>query len=199
MLLQYIIKGETEEDIMAQARAALDAGIVWLEIKAAESVPDDVLASILDSLRSELAEKNCVLILADRLEAAKELKADGVHLYDVSRPASAARVALEAWPIIGVDVSCRADAESLRGYDIDYLVAHMAGDESLGLLGEIAGYLAEKDVETPLVAAGNINAGNISAIAGAGANAVAIDASVACGAESLCQAVSEMKKLADAL
>ena len=75
----------------------------------------------------------------------------------------------------------------------------MAGDESLGLLGEIAGYLAEKDVETPLVAAGNINAGNISAIAGAGANAVAIDASVACGAESLCQAVSEMKKLADAL
>lgn len=199
MLLQYIIKSDNEDDIMAQARAALDAGITWLEIKAADEVSDDSLASIIEKLRPELAEKNCVLILAGRIDTAKDLKADGVHIYTTDRPVSAARVALEAWPIIGVSVVDKAAAEALRGYDIDYLFLECDKEDEANVVSEIAKYLDEKDIETPLVASGVNSAEDARRLAGCGANAVAADRQIAADASSLKDAIIAMKEVTDKL
>lgn len=199
MLLQYIIKGDSVEDIMTQARAALDAGLNWIEIKAGDNVSDAQLGKLIEELRPEMADKNCVLILAARIDAVKDFKTDGVHVYSMDRPVSAARVALEAWPIIGVSVDSREGAEALRGYDIDYLFLDRKPEDETTVVSQIAAYLNEKDIETPLVAAGVRNAADAARLAEAGANAVAIDKEIAADGADLKAAIESMKAETDKL
>lgn len=199
MLLQYIIKGDSVEDIKTQARAALDAGLNWIEIKAGENVADAQLGKLIEELRPEMADKNCVLILAARIDAAKDFKADGVHVYSMDRPVSAARVALDAWPIIGVSVDSREAAEALHGYDIDYLFLDRRPDDDTAVVSQIAAYLNEKDIETPLVAAGARNAADAARLAEAGADAVAIGKEIAADGEDLKTAIERMKTETDKL
>lgn len=174
MLLQFVIKADKAEDIESQARRVIDAGINWIEIDAPVSVSDAEMGDMVGRLRPLLAEKGVVLIIGARFEAAKEWQADGVHVYSSERPVSAVRVALEAWPIIGVDVDGREAAESLRAYDIDYLYYRSDGTaEALETVREIARYLDENEIETPLVCGGDVTPANLTAHVKAGAAAVA--------------------------
>lgn len=174
MLLQFVIKADKAEDIESQARRVIDAGINWIEIDAPVSVSDAEMGDMVGRLRPLLAEKGVVLIIGSRFEAAKEWQADGVHVYSSERPVSAVRVALEAWPIIGVDVDGREAAESLRAYDIDYLYYRSDGTaEALETVREIARYLDENEIETPLVCGGEVTPANLTAHVKAGAAAVA--------------------------
>lgn len=174
MLLQFIIKAATPEAIEAQAHAALEAGVNWIEICAPDSVSDDGLKSVVEKLRPELADKGAALIIGHRYTQAKDWKADGVHIYSSGSPISAVRVAVEAWPIIGANVADRSAAEALRPYDIDYLFFEADGSpEALETIRDIAAYLNDNGVETPLVCGGKISAADVREYAGAGAAAVA--------------------------
>lgn len=174
MLLQFIIKEDTIEKIEQTARAVMDAGVNWIEICAPDKVSDDELKALIDKLRPELADKGVVLIIGNRYEQAKEWQCDGVHIYDTAKPISAVRVALDAWPIIGVSVKDEASAVALRPYDIDYLYYESAGTpEDYETLKDIAKYLDENTIETPLVAGGDITEGNILSHIDAGVAAIA--------------------------
>lgn len=174
MLLQFIIKAGNAAEIEAQARRALEAEVTWIEICAPDTVSDEELKRVIDNLRPDLADKGAVLIIGNRYEAAKEWQADGVHVYALDRPVSAVRVALEAWPIIGVNVADREAAESMRPYDIDYLFFESDGTpEALDNLRQIATYLDENAIETPLVCGGDITEGNLLTHVQAGAAAIA--------------------------
>lgn len=174
MLLQFIIKAGNAAEIEAQARRALEAEVTWIEICAPDTVSDEELKRVIDNLRPDLADKGTVLIIGNRYEPAKEWQADGVHVYALDRPVSAVRVALEAWPIIGVNVADREAAESMRPYDIDYLFFESDGTpEALDNLRQIATYLDENAIETPLVCGGDITEGNLLTHVQAGAAAIA--------------------------
>ncbi|MCM1319457.1 MAG: thiamine phosphate synthase [Muribaculaceae bacterium] len=174
MLLQFIIKEDTVEKIERVARDVMDAGVNWIEICAPDSVSNDNLKVLVDKLRPELADKGVVLILGNRYEQAKEWQCDGVHIYSTERPVSAVRVALDAWPIIGVNVADEASAVALRPYDIDYLYYESEGTpEDLDAIRDIAKYLSDNTIETPLVVGGDITEGNILSHIDAGAAAIA--------------------------
>lgn len=174
MLLQFILKAGNAAEIEAQARRALEAEVTWIEICAPDTVSDEELKRVIDNLRPDLADKGAVLIIGNRYEAAKEWQTDGVHVYALDRPVSAVRVALEAWPIIGVNVADRDAAESMRPYDIDYLFFESDGTpEALDNLRQIATYLDENAIETPLVCGGDITEGNLLTHVQAGAAAIA--------------------------
>lgn len=174
MLIQFIIKADKANEIEAQAHAAMEAGANWIEICAPASVDDDALKSVVENLRPALAEKGAALILGNRYGQAKDWQADGVHIYTADRPISAVRVAVEAWPIIGVNVANRTEAEAMRPFDIDYLFFTSDGSPyALDTLRDISRYLADNDIETPLVAGGNITPANATAHAEAGAAALA--------------------------
>ena len=66
MLTQYIINTSSLTDLETQLRAALDAGALWVEINADSSVSDADISATVEKFRPEMAEKNAVLILADR-------------------------------------------------------------------------------------------------------------------------------------
>lgn len=174
MLLQFIITAKSAAEIEAQARRALEAGIIWIEICAPDSVDDASLKETLEKLRPEMAEKDAVLIIGDRYEAAKEWQVDGTHIYTQDNPISAIRRAVEAWPIIGVSVNGLDEATRLNGLDIDYLYFNSDGTpEALETIRSIARYLDENAIETPLVAGGDITEANLQAHVEAGAAAVA--------------------------
>ena len=175
MLLQYIIKAETPQDIEAQARKALEEGVNWIEIFAPEDMDDTTVKGIVEKLRPALAEKGAVLILAERPELAKEVEADGVHVYSTAeRPVSAVRVAVDAWPIIGVSVYSLQDVVALRSSDIDYMYYCADGTpESLETLYEMAHWLDMEAVDKPLVVGGDVSGANVEMYVQKGAAAVA--------------------------
>lgn len=175
MLVQFIIKSDNPANIEAQALKAIEAGVNWIEINAPEKISDEQLKEVIEKIRPQLAEKNVVLIIGNRYEAAKEWQIDGVHVYSLDgRPVSAVRVALEAWPIIGVNVADREAAEALRPYDIDYLFFESDGTpEALEKIREIAKYLDENAIETPLVTGGDVTAANMLSHVDSGTAAVA--------------------------
>lgn len=175
MLLQFIIKAASAEEIYKQARRAMEAGVTWIEICAPESVRDDELKTVVERLRPELAEKTVVLIIGgNRYEKAKEWETDGVHVYAMARPVSAVRVAIDAWPIIGVSVASLPEVESTCRYDIDYLYFESDGTpEALETIREIAHFLDKNAIEKPLVAGGGITPANILEVVDAGAASVA--------------------------
>lgn len=176
MLIQVIVTADKAADIRSLLRTALDAGASWVEIKVADSVSDADISEIAKEFRPELAEKNCVLILADRFDLVKEIEADGVHMYSRATPLSAVRTRLDAWPIIGVNVESTDELDSLRGHDIDYLFFPLP--DSRQTLSEIAQALQKADSETPLVAGAGVTPDNAWTLAEAGASALAVDASM---------------------
>lgn len=174
MLLQFIIKEASKEKIEETARTAMEAGVNWIEICAPDSMSNEDLKEVIDKIRPELAEKGAVLILGNRYEQAKEWQCDGVHIYSTERPVSTVRVAVDAWPIIGVSVTDEASATALRPYDIDYLFYESAGTpEDLEAISDIAKYLDANTIETPLVVGGDITEGNILSHIDSGASAIA--------------------------
>lgn len=194
MLTQYIIKTSDAQDMRRQLRHAVDARCQWIEIKARSSVSDADISATVEEFRPELAENNTVLIIADRYELAKEIKADGVHLYSRDVPVSKVRLALEAWPILGVSVRNADDVALLRGHDVDYIFreAEEGFDaDALADIAAIAASLEEKVIEAPLVAAGGIDRLNAMRLVEAGANALAIDASVDPSGSRLTQSIKE--------
>lgn len=161
MLLQFIIKDNNADTIRSAAHQALEAGINWIEIDAPPQISDDTLTSVVEDLRKELADRGCMLIIGSRYALAKKIQADGVHIYKSDRPLSAVRSEIEAWPVIGVNVNSKADAEAYRALDIDYLFFNSDGTpESLDTIQEITSYLDENAIETPLVCGGNITPTN---------------------------------------
>lgn len=174
MLLQFIIRENSIDSIRSSARKAMSIGINWIEIDAPESVSNEDISSLVDTLRQELADKGCVLIIGRRYDLVKAVQADGTHIYNHDRPISAVRTALEAWPIIGVNISSQEDTESYRNYDIDYLFFESDGThEALDTIKSIADYIDENAIETPLVCGGNITTANALSHIQSGAAALA--------------------------
>jgi len=179
MLTQYIIHTLDIHDLRLQLRHALDSGVRWVEICASPSVSDTDIADTVESFRAEFAEKECVLILADRYELVPRVKADGVHIYRRDIPLSQVRSSLDAWPILGVSIETADDLHALRGHDIDYIFFSPTfpadAPDGLASLAQAARLIEQLDMEAPLVAGGGITAENAHLAVKAGANALAID------------------------
>ncbi len=196
MLTQYILKTSDTQDMRLQMRHAVDAGCQWIEIKAHSSVSDADISATVEDFRTELAGNNAVLIIADRYELARDIKADGVHMYSRDTPVSKVRLALEAWPILGVSVRNADDVAMLRGHDVDYIFREAEGgfDADTAAADDvtaIAAALNEKVIEAPLVAPGGIGLHNAMKLIEAGANALAIDASIDSSGSRLTESIRE--------
>lgn len=186
MLIQYIIDTDNSAEIEQQMSAAIEAGVQWIEIKAADTVSDADITAIVEKFRSKLAEDNVVVVLAARYELVKELQVDGVHVYNRAVPLSKIRLALDAWPMLGVSVENSEDVTALRGFDIDYIFlspTFTADGNRLDDVKSIAALLDADTIEAPLVCGGGITFDNARDAINVGAGSLAIDASIAEGGD----------------
>lgn len=187
-MLQYIIRSGKRDEIAAQCNEALEAGCRWIEIKAPKEFTDEELKSSIEQILPQIREKGASLILASRVTLAKQTGADGVQLYIDDMPPTAARMELEAGPIIGMSVRDVATVERNLHFDIDFFRLEPLFEEdgeNLATLCEIANLLSEKKSDKPLAAAGGITSDNVEGVLAAGAEGVAVDSSIAEGHSSI--------------
>ncbi|HNZ02895.1 MAG TPA: thiamine phosphate synthase [Myxococcota bacterium] len=119
-------------------------------------------------------------IVNDRVAAAVEIGADGVHIGQQDMPLSVARRLTGSSAIIGVSVVSVAEAVSACADGADYVAvngvfptATKSLDEA-NLPGLDAVRAISAAVSVPVVAIGGINAGNAASVMAAGASGVAV-------------------------
>jgi len=132
-------------------------------------------------LRELTAEAGVDLIVNDRVDLARAIDADGVHLGQDDLPVPAARELLGADAVIGKSTSTVAEAREAEREGADYLgVGAVYGTSSKDVPDDEAdfgpGRVAEiaDAVEIPVAGIGGIDASNAAAVAEAGAVGVAV-------------------------
>lgn len=187
-MLQYITNENAPRSIEEQVKAVLEGGCRWIQLrmkKASDEEIEAVVAKILPLIR----EKEAVLILNDRVELAKKLELDGVHIGRGDMTPSQARVILGASPIIGVTANTIDDIQLVRALDVDYIglgpFRHTETKENLAPILGLEGYsrimseVNEAEIEKPVVAIGGITDADVEALLATGVNGIAVSGAIA--------------------
>ena len=169
------------------ARMALKGGCRWIQLRMKDATDDEVrgAAAVVQPL---CREHDAVFLLDDRVQLAKELKADGVHLGRNDMPVSEARRVLGEEFIIGGTANTFDDVERLWREGADYIgcgpfrftttkanlspVLGLDGYRSIITRMEAAG------IDLPVVAIGGILRDDIPAVMATGVHGIALSGAV---------------------
>lgn len=116
--LHYITNGHSEKDILEEVISIIDAGCQWIQLR----IKDETLDFESIALKvKELCRDKAVFLVNDKVEIAKRIDADGVHLglEDMSIPA--ARVILGNDKIIGGTANTLTDCIMHQNNGADYI------------------------------------------------------------------------------
>jgi thiamine-phosphate pyrophosphorylase len=162
-------------DVVAQAVAGGVSVVQYRE----KHLSDEAFAAQARKLLAVLRPLGIPLLFNDRVELARQLGADGVHIGQEDMPYHQARVLLGPAAIIGLSIQDWQSFDGTYPEGLDYLAPGPIFDTATktnyhyawGL--EALAHFRQK-VTLPLVAIGGIHAGNARQVLEAGANAVAV-------------------------
>lgn len=157
--------------------AAIDGGVDIVQLREKDR-PARERYRLGRELRELTAEAGVPLIVNDRVDIARAIDADGVHLGDADLPVDVARNQLGPDAIVGRSVSTPSEARAAAEAGADYLGAGTVfetsskdTDPAIGIDG-LAAVCAATD--RPAVGIGGIDAENASRVVDAGAAGVAV-------------------------
>lgn len=190
---QRISHGKTHFEV---AEAVLAGGATVLQFRDKEMDETEAIA-VCRNINKLTKKKGIPFIINDRIEVAKVIGADGVHLGQKDAPFDFARKILGKDKIIGISVETVEQAIRATEGGADYLgvgpiystATKVDAGEPLGLarIREI-----KKAVNLPVVAIGGINENNLEEVLKVGADGVAIISAVV-GAPDITQACRKLK------
>ena len=162
-----------------QVRRLIDGGATFIQLREKHASPREFFEAAKPAV--ELAHAaNVRIIINDRVDIARALAADGVHLGQDDLPPNAARQILGSEAIIGYSTHSVEQAIQAAKFDIDYIAIGPVfetttkenPDPVVGLRGLTD---VKKQIGTiPLVAIGGINLDNINKVFSAGADSSAL-------------------------
>lgn len=185
--VQFITHENDRFSYVDGARMALDGGCRWIQLRMKDATDDEVreAAAVIQPL---CREHDAVFLLDDRVELAKELKADGVHLGRNDMPVSEARRVLGEEFIIGGTANTFEDVERLWREGADYIgcgpfrftTTKANLSPVLGLDGyrSIITRMAAAGIDLPVVAIGGILYDDIPAVMSTGVHGIALSGAV---------------------
>lgn len=187
IMLQFITYPNAKITPAEQIRQAIKGGCRWVQINLPEA-SDDEIKKLVDEVKPLCEEKGVFLIMAHKVELAKECNVGGVEVGKDDMPPSKARMILGPAAVVGVKVNNLADILAVSQLDIDYYtIAPFRADESdressLGIEGirKICIEMEEKEVNIPHVAAGGIKLEDTLSLIEAGVNGIAVSRVIAC-------------------
>ena len=151
------------------------------------------------------ADNDCIFVVDDHVEIAKELQLDGVHLGRNDMAPEEAREILGMEAIIGVTANTFDDVERVRHLDIDYIgvgpfrftTTKKQLSPVLGIEGyaEIVRRMKESSIRLPIVAIGGITYDDIDEIMATGVNCIAMSGAIV-GADDI---AAETARIVDRL
>ena len=186
-MLQFITNSEDPEVVLSQAKAVLDGGCKWIQLRMKNSDRETVLTTA-QKLKPLCAEKECIFIIDDYVDIAKELQLDGVHLGKSDMNPANARHELGMQAIIGATANTFDDICKLSKVDIDYIglgpFRFTSTKKNLSPILGIDGYKSimdkcrEAGYKIPIVAIGGIKYDDIADIMNTGVNGIALSGSI---------------------
>ncbi len=186
-MLQLITDGTSVEEIISQSQAAIRGGCRWIQVRMKEATDNEVRA-VIKVLQPLCQATNTTLLLDDRVELAKALQVDGIHLGKLDMPPAEARKILGESAIIGGTANTLEDVIHLSKSPVNYLgigpfrftrtKKRLA--PTLGLYGyrEILDGMARNDIHLPVVAIGGITVEDVAELLATGVNGIAISGAI---------------------
>ena len=185
--IQFITHKNDRFSYVDGARMALEGGCRWIQLRMKDATDDEVreAAAVVQPL---CKEHEAIFLLDDRVELAKELKADGVHLGRNDMPVSDARRVLGEEFIIGGTANTFEDVERLWRVGADYIgcgpfrftTTKTNLSPVLGLDGyrSITSRMEAAGIDLPVVAIGGILYDDIPAVMATGVHGIALSGAV---------------------
>ncbi len=201
--IQFITHRNDRYGYVDGARMALDGGCTWIQLRM-KGASDEEVAEAAAQIQALCREHEAVFLLDDRVELAKKLKADGVHLGKNDMPVSEARQVLGEEFIIGGTANTFEDIQRLASQGADYIgcgpFRFTTTKEKLAPVLGLEGYrriveqMEAKGVSLPIVAIGGITFDDIPAIMQTGVDGIAISGAILNAADP----VEEMRRMLNA-
>lgn len=185
--LQFITHQTERYGYAEGARLALEGGCRWIQLRMKDASDEDVeaVAAVIQPL---CREHDAVFVIDDRVELAKRIKADGVHLGKNDMPVDQARRILGEQFILGGTANTFEDIERLAALGADYIglgpfrytTTKAKLSPVLGLDGyrSVVDRMQKAGINLPVVAIGGITAADIPAILAAGVQGIAMSGAI---------------------
>ena len=185
--IQFITHETETVGYVEGARMALEGGCRWIQLRMKDASDDEVRKAAAE-IQPMCKAHDAIFLLDDRVELAKELKADGVHLGKNDMPVDEARRVLGEEFIIGGTANTFDDIERLARQGADYIgcgpFRFTTTKKNLAPVIGIEGYrdIIEKmeaaGIDLPVVAIGGITADDIEDILATGVRGIAVSGTV---------------------
>ena len=185
--IQFITHETETVGYVEGARMALEGGCRWIQLRMKDASDDEVRKAAAE-IQPMCKAHDAIFLLDDRVELAKELKADGVHLGKNDMPVDKARRVLGEEFIIGGTANTFEDIERLARQGADYIgcgpFRFTTTKKNLAPVIGIEGYrdIIEKmeaaGIDLPVVAIGGITADDIDDILATGVRGIAVSGTV---------------------
>lgn len=164
--------------VVETVRQSLQAGVRTVQLRD-KTAPDGDFLVLARELRALCLRYEALFLVNDRVDLAREVRADGVHLGQDDMDASEARRILGPEAVIGVSVRSVHEAREAERSGADYVAANMIFDTATktdlpGPLGLQAVRELKDSVSIPLVAIGGITTENAAEVLAAGADGLAV-------------------------
>lgn len=169
------------------AKMALEGGCKWIQLRMKDATDDEV-RSVAAEIQPLCKQNEAIFLLDDRVELARELHADGVHLGKNDMPVDEARRVLGEEFIIGGTANTFEDIERLVSQGADYIgcgpFRFTTTKKNLAPVLGIEGYrdiienMRRAGIDIPVVAIGGITASDIDDILATGVKGIAVSGSV---------------------
>ncbi len=197
--IQFITHRNERYGYVDGARMALEGGCQWIQLRM-KGATDEEVAEVAAQIQPMCRAKEAIFIIDDRVELAKELKADGVHLGRNDMPVNKARLVLGEEFIIGATANSFDEIDLMYRLGADYIgcgpFRFTTTKENLAPTIGLDGYkhimrlVSQNHIYLPVVAIGGIRSEDVPEIMKTGVDGVAISSAIL----NAPNPVAEMKK-----
>ena len=184
-------------DLLGLVKEAVAGGVTVVQLRA-KSLPGRAFVELGSEIARALAGTGVPLLINDRVDVAVACGAAGAHLGQEDMPVRPARSLLGPAGTIGVSVNTPEEARRAELEGADYVGAGPAFATAtkateLPVLGPDGIGRIKRAVRIPVVAIGGIGPGNAAALAGAGADGIAVVSAIL-GAPNARQAADALRQ-----
>ena len=199
-MVQFITHFTEQYSYDDSVRMALEGGCRWIQLRMKDA-DDEHLYPIALRTQKLCREYGATFIIDDRVEIARQIQADGVHLGKLDMPIREARKILGNDFIIGGTANTFEDVKAHYEAGADYIgcgpFRYTTTKSNLSPILGLGGYrwiisrMKEAHIDIPLVAIGGITETDIPELMQTGVNGIALSGSILRAQNP----IEEMKKI----
>lgn len=203
--LQFITNGDSAQEHLEGAEAALRGGCRWVQLRMKGAAPEMIVETGRKLRRLADLHGHATFILDDHAELVSETGADGVHLGKNDMSPDEARKILGPDKIIGSTANCLDDIRLAASRGADYIglgpFRFTTTKRNLSPLLGLEGYRTilagcrREGITLPVVAIGGITLGDISPILATGVAGVAVSGAILNAVSPQSEASAWIKRL----